>query len=367
MYTRFRLGNHWDIHAILKEAGLEELLSIDTNIAPKNRIEQEASESQGDSRIERTSRSSLSDKSFLQADATRCHDEFGGVDELSPRFFDIMDAHNSSPPGGARPHSSASVLTARLSSLFHHFRPDNAEATETSQPPTPSRLHPRLLFARLSSLIHRSSPENDALDELQQPSTPSRLDLHALLVHLSSLFPGSRLNTGGETEGHPTTPPGLRPDALIDRLSSFFRSQPHNDEEIELPQRPRRPHVVEVAAVRDRQALYVAPRPRPRPRTQPNGTATHAQSQPITWWAHVVLFLCCVSLQHTHGNVIPTQQQQCQSQGPAQPQALSSQTQPAAVSDATPPASNVQSRPLPLRARFVLFLCCVSPPHADGH
>ncbi|KAG2060603.1 hypothetical protein BDR06DRAFT_1017060 [Suillus hirtellus] len=96
-------------------------------------------------------------------------------------------------------------------------------------------------------------------------------------------FTYSRLNTGGETEGHPATPPGLRPDALIDCLSSFFRSQPHTDEKIELPQRPRRPHVVEVAAVRDRQALYVAPRPRPRPRTQSNGTTTPAQSQPIPW------------------------------------------------------------------------------------
>jgi hypothetical protein len=28
----------------------------------------------------------------FQADATRCHGEFGGVDELSPRFFDGMEA-----------------------------------------------------------------------------------------------------------------------------------------------------------------------------------------------------------------------------------------------------------------------------------
>ncbi|KAG2340200.1 hypothetical protein BDR05DRAFT_559059 [Suillus weaverae] len=45
--------------------------------------------------------------------------------------------------------------------------------------------------------------------------------------------------------------------------------------------------------------------------------------------------------------------------------------------DAMPTASNIhatapvaataQPRLLPLRTRFVLFLCCASPPHADGH
>ncbi|KAG2126556.1 hypothetical protein DEU56DRAFT_982944 [Suillus clintonianus] len=58
---------------------------------PKYRLEQKAS--QGNPGIERTPRSSLSDKSFLEVDATRCHDELGGhVDEYPPRFFDSMEA-----------------------------------------------------------------------------------------------------------------------------------------------------------------------------------------------------------------------------------------------------------------------------------
>ncbi|KAG2343251.1 WD40 repeat-like protein [Suillus weaverae] len=361
----------WDIHPILKKAGLEDQLPNGTNIEA----------SQGDSGIKRTPRSSLSDKSFLQADATRCHDDFGCVDELSPRFFDGMEANDSSPTGDANLHFSASTFLARLSLLLRRFRPNNFEATELPQPSTPSRLHPRVLFARLAAFIHRSPPENDAPNELQQPSAPSRLDLHVILASLSSLLPRSRPNTDGEIEHHPTTPSGLRPDALIDFLSSLFHSQLHANEEIELSQYSRHPHVVEVAAVRDRQVLYVAPRPRPRPHTQPNGTATPAQSRPIQWWAHAVLFLCCASPQHIDGNTQPTQQQQqqqCQPQGPAQPQASSSQTQPAAAARSTtspapatsptpPNAPNVRSRPLPLRARFVLFLCCVSSPHADGH
>ncbi|KAG1867701.1 hypothetical protein F4604DRAFT_1682489 [Suillus subluteus] len=53
-------------------------------------------------------------------------------------------------------------------------------------------------------------------------------------------------------------PLSSRPDALISRLSSLFRSQPHTTEEIELTQRQSSPRVVEVAAVRDRQTLVVA-------------------------------------------------------------------------------------------------------------
>ncbi|KAG2038630.1 WD40-repeat-containing domain protein [Suillus americanus] len=354
----------WDIHAVLKKAGLENQLLIGTNIEV----------SQCDSGTERTPRSSLSDNSCLEADATRCRDGFRGVDELSPRFFDGMEADDSLPMGNDHPHSSASTLLARLSSLLHRFRPNNADATELPQPSTPSGLHPLVMFSRLSSLIHRSPPENDASNELQPHSTPSRLlDLRALLAGLSSLWPHSRLNTDGEIQPHPTTHSGSRSDALIDRLSSLFRPQPHTNEEIQLSQYSRDPHVVEVAAMRDRQALYVAPRPRPHPHTQPNGTATHAQSQPIPWWAHVVLFFCCTSAQHTDGNAKPTQQhqQQCRPQGPAQPQASPSQTQSAAASTAISPipsnTPNVQSRPLPLRIRFVLFLCCASPQHADGH
>ncbi|KAG2336616.1 hypothetical protein BDR05DRAFT_1005713 [Suillus weaverae] len=125
----------------------------------------------------------------------------------------------------AHPQSSASALLARLALLLHRFRPDNDDAAELQQAPT--GLHPRL------------STQNQR-----------------------------------RNRNSPTTPSGLRPDALFSRLSSIFRSQPHTNEEIELPQRPRRLQVVEVAAVRDRQVLYIAPRPRPdHPHTQPAGAA----------------------------------------------------------------------------------------------
>ncbi|KAG2032907.1 WD40-repeat-containing domain protein [Suillus americanus] len=316
----------WDIHDILKQAGLEDLLPTDTNIAPKDQPE-----------TSRTPRSSISDKSFLEADATRCHDESGGVDELPPRFFDGMEANDDSPPmGGAHPHSSASAFLARLALLLHRFRPDDAEANERPQPPTLSGSHLRVLFARLASLIHHSPPENDAQNELQQPSTSSRLDLHALLARLSSFLPRSRLNTDEESEPHPTTPSGSRPDAFMDLLSSLFRSQPRTSEEFELSQRPMHAYVVEVAAVRDREVLFVAPRPPPHPpNTQPAGNtvpgAKPAHSLPVRLLAHLVLFLCCASPQHPDGNAHSTQQQQQgQPQGPVQAQALSPQTQPTA-------------------------------------
>jgi hypothetical protein len=155
--------------------------------------------------------------------------------------------------GGAHPHSSASAFLARLASLLHRFRPDNVDANEPSQPLTLSGLHLRVLFARLSSLIHRSPPQNDAPNELQQPSTSSRLDLHTLLARLSSLLTRSRLNTDEETEPQPTSPSGSRPDALINLLSSLFRSQPHTSEETELSQRVSCLRVVDVAAMRDRE------------------------------------------------------------------------------------------------------------------
>jgi hypothetical protein len=87
---------------------------------------------------------------------------------------------------------------------------------------------------------------------MQQPSTPSRLDLHAILTSLSSLFPRSELDTE-DTEPHTVTPSRSRPNALMDLLSSRFRSQPHTNEEIELSQYATRPHVVDVAPMRDRE------------------------------------------------------------------------------------------------------------------
>ncbi|KAG1799294.1 WD40-repeat-containing domain protein [Suillus plorans] len=227
----------WDVYAILKEVGLEDLLSIGSNIvtAPEERREQEQTAPRDDdSGIQHTPRSSLSDRSFLERDATRCPGQFDDIDELPPMFFHGMEAPQSSPMDGLRPHSSANAFLARLLSLLRRFRPDNDRTTELPQPSRPLAVHLRTLLARLSSLIHRFSPESDAPNELQQPSTSSRLDPHVLLARLSSLFPRSRLNTDEEAEHHPTLPTSSHPDGrLIGWLSSFFRSQPHTNEEAE--------------------------------------------------------------------------------------------------------------------------------------
>ncbi|KAG2343269.1 WD40 repeat-like protein [Suillus weaverae] len=387
----------WDTQAILKEAGLETLLSI-TDIPPKNGLEHKAHASSHDASEIRPISSSSQDidrMSFLEVDAT----QFGGadVDELSPAFFDGMEADLDSPTHGAHPHSSTRALLGRLFSLLHRSRPDSDKPIE--QPSRPSRFHPHAFIARLSSFIHRSSPKNDAPNELQQPPTSSRSHSHALLARLLSLL-RSRPNADEEIQVHSSVPSSSRadPDALISRLSSLFRLRPHTNEELELQARPRCLHVVEVVAMRDREVLFVAPRPQPnRLHAQPNGTTTPCSTPAhpllLRLLAHLVLFLCCASLQHTDDNGQPTQegqsqahgttsqtqqQQQGQSQGQVQAQSSSSQTQPAAASTSATPttpdprtivpgAANVQPRPLPLRTRFVLFLCCASPPYADGH
>ncbi|KAG1889776.1 uncharacterized protein F5891DRAFT_1213936 [Suillus fuscotomentosus] len=164
-----------------------DLLSIGIKLALKDGLEQKAS--QDDSRVKNTPRSSLDDKyvpclqsfSFhieitFQANATRCTDQLGDVDELSPTFFDGMEAEvDSSPMDGACPHSSVNALFARLSSLLLRFRPQSSEANELLQTSRPSAFCPHALLARLSSLLHRFCSETDAPDELQQSSIPSRL------------------------------------------------------------------------------------------------------------------------------------------------------------------------------------------------
>ncbi|KAG1894690.1 quinon protein alcohol dehydrogenase-like superfamily [Suillus fuscotomentosus] len=312
----------WDVHAILnlKEAGPENLTSKNNSriqrilrslLDGKSFLEADVTQypdqfgglehntSQGGSDIQHTLRSSLDGKSFLEAGATQYSDQFGGVDELSPTFFAGMEADVNSSPIGTHPHSSVNAL---LSSLLHRFRHKSGEATE-----------------------------------LSEPSTPSRLDPHVLLARLSSFLPRPRPRTDEEAEPHTTTPFSLRPDALFSRLSSHFRSQPHTDEKIE-PQRSSRPHVVEVAAIRDKQSLVVARGPnfmkakRAYEQTQSHGQAqaSSSHSQPtdasrpaippvpgastttagtavaqsllIQWWTQIVLFLCCVSPSHANSH-----------------------------------------------------------------
>ncbi|KAG1855276.1 hypothetical protein F4604DRAFT_1932335 [Suillus subluteus] len=61
---------------------------------------------------------------IFQVDATRCPDQIGGVDELSPTFFSSMEADidtsvlSTLPNEWCTPHSSVDALLARLSSLL---------------------------------------------------------------------------------------------------------------------------------------------------------------------------------------------------------------------------------------------------------
>ncbi|KAG1792093.1 WD40-repeat-containing domain protein [Suillus variegatus] len=312
----------WDVYAILKETRHEDLLSEDdsgiqrisrSSLDGKSFLEADVTQcpdqlgglehntSQGGLDIQNTLRSSLDGRSFLEADATQYPDQFGGVNELSPTFFAGMEAdvNVNSSPIGTHLHSSVNAV---LSSLLHRFRPKNGEATE-----------------------------------LLEPSTPSQLDPHVLLARLSSFLPRPRPRTDEEAKPHTTTPFSLRPDALFSRLSSHFRSQPHTDEKIE-PQRSSRPHVIEVATIRDKQSLVVArgpnfmkakrayeqtqshgqaqassshsqPTDASRPAVPPvpgastttSGTAV-AQSLLIQWWTQIVLFLCCVSPSHANSH-----------------------------------------------------------------
>ncbi|KAG2096531.1 WD40-repeat-containing domain protein [Suillus discolor] len=419
----------WDIHAIFKKAGLEDLfLPLSDADAPRplapslgtarkvfGRLSSPFHRSHSDTNNLTEAQPSTPSgvavqevavqESFMDADATQAMD-----DELPPGFFDDVTngAYPSGTYGNYHPSSSrhprllalslgsARALFDRLSSPCHRSHSDTNNLTE-AQPSTPSGLHPRALFASLSSLTRHSLRENNAPNELQQSSPPLRLHPHMPLASLSSLWPQSRLNNDGEIEPHHTTPSGLRPDTLIDSLSSLFRSQPHTNEEIELPQRSRRPRVVEVAAVRDREVIFTAPPPLERTQQQTQSHAQesfttqqaagtnsdtprprHPHSLPVRLLCDLVLFLCCASPRHANTNAQPALQQQGQPQGQGQAQASSSQTQPATPSASTTPpapatstvasgATTVHSRPLPLRARFVLFLCCASPPHADGH
>jgi WD40 repeat protein len=87
-----------------------------------------------------------------------------------------------------------------------------------------------------------------------------------------------------------------RPRALLARLPQLFRrSQTNADEPIELQQRSgpsnpsrRSPPVVDVPALDDKKALYTAP-----PRERVIDKAKRIENP--TWWARVVLFICCVS------------------------------------------------------------------------
>ncbi|KAG1732079.1 hypothetical protein EDB19DRAFT_1305835 [Suillus lakei] len=158
------------------------------------------------------------------------------------------------------------------------------------------------------------------------------------------------------TSATPTS--SSRPDGLIIRLFSLFRSQPHTNEDIKVPQRPSHPHVAGVAAMEDRGTLFVSDS-RPQtdlPHPQSAGTTTPsarpARSRTLQLLAHLGLYLCCVC---NH------QQQQGQSQGQVQAQASSSQTQPATPSTFVTPT--LSSRPNASTTRLTSFFH--SQPHIN--
>ncbi|KAG2341127.1 WD40 repeat-like protein [Suillus weaverae] len=258
----------WDIQAILKVADLEDLISIP--YAPKVEPKQKLYTSSGSSSIEHISPSQpsqdIEDKSFLEADATRGFGQFGDADGLLPGFFDDtqVNAHHSSATPGARAKFSA--LFSRFPTLGLRHSQSN-QAIETQQPPVPLESRSHALLNRLSSLL-RSPPNTDEISELQPPM-PSRLSPQVLLGHLSSLLPRPRLYTNETTEHQRSqTSSGLRPGALTSRLSSLFHSPPNADEVIEAQHCPGpttsshcSPHDVEVAAMRDREVIFVARRP----------------------------------------------------------------------------------------------------------
>lgn len=145
-------------------------------------------------------------------------------------------------------------------------------------------------------------------------------------------FEGRGTHTLSPTHGPRSISPSFSasPRELLERLLSFFHHSHSNaGGGTELQQRQSRsifsrsPRIVEVAAVQDRKALYVAPRPRPQQQSQ-----SHVQG--------------------------PTSQ--------SQPTATSTSTTTVQVS-----ATTAQSPPVPLWARFVLFICCASPSYANGH
>ncbi|KIK32913.1 hypothetical protein CY34DRAFT_18719 [Suillus luteus UH-Slu-Lm8-n1] len=99
-------------------------------------------------------------------------------------------------------------------------------------------------------------------------------------------------------------PWGSRLRALLARLPQLFSgSQPNADEPTELQQRPGpstssrpRPPVVEVPALDDKKALYVARRPE-------TASEIAQRIKNPKWWVRIVLFICCVSPSTNDGPV----------------------------------------------------------------
>ncbi|KAG2032333.1 hypothetical protein BDR03DRAFT_1015294 [Suillus americanus] len=115
----------------------------------------------------------------------------------------------------------------------------------------------------------------------------------------------------------------------------LFRSQHHTNEGIELLEHPTRPRIVEVAAIRDKQTVVVARGPKfeKAKRAYEQQTQSHDQAQGSSSHA----------------------------------QFASTSAIPPAPGTTTAGVATPQSLPITWWTQIVLFLCCASPPHANGH
>ncbi|KAG1762757.1 hypothetical protein EDD22DRAFT_846824 [Suillus occidentalis] len=179
------------------------------------------------------------------------------------------------------------------------------------------------------------------------------------------------------TSATPTS--SSHPNTLASRLFSLFRSKAHTNEDIH--------HVVEVAAMDDKGALFVAGQPQPDLSHPQSANTAQPGSRPahslfIRFLAHLALFLCCkCNHQRADSNPQPTQQpegqsqdpvqthatslqtqQQAQSQGQDQAHASSSQTQPAPSTSTTPTS---RSHPDPLISCMSSLFCSQTHTHEE--
>ncbi|KAG1739339.1 WD40-repeat-containing domain protein [Suillus lakei] len=221
----------WDIQSILNAAGLEDLLSMPD-----------------------VQQSELKKK----ASATRCP-----APHRLPGFFNDVQERDLPPSITRRLHHNPSVHSRRSA-----FAPSWGS-------------RPRALLARIPPLFHRSKPNTDEPVEFQQhpgPTTSSRRSPPVVEVAAQddkkALYVAPR-KTAGKTAGdkakgikNPKWWFGRTQDALFGHLFSLFRSALDTDDAIELQQWARQTtssrcshHVVEVAAIRDKQAIYVARQP----------------------------------------------------------------------------------------------------------
>lgn len=214
----------WDTHAIVKDAGLEDLMVI-------------------------------SDKSFLDADATGLPTEL--EEEYHGRFFDDTPDGGYSPAPGYR----------------------NSSARHRRGPFKPLGSQSRVLFSRLSSLLRRSQNNVDQTMELQQPprrSIFSRRDIHAVDVA-----------------------------AIRDKQALYVAPRPRVNNKVR-PQHGQSQDQAQASIPQTLPAASSSPATSPDPATATAGAAgAAAQSSPvvvtnkISWWARLVLFVCCASAQYT--------------------------------------------------------------------